>query len=256
MKYPSLNEEKKLWRKGYKRVVSIDEVGRGALAGPVVAAAVMIRNPKFETLDPKQYQNQKSKSKCSKLFRILNFGNLNFFRISDLGFGTLRFRDSKKLSPKMREKFYELLTTHSDHYEVEWRISKVSEKIIDKINIKKASELAMKRCIQKFKKQKKFKIDYLIVDGISKLNLSIPQKSIVRADEKIFSCAIASIIAKVTRDRIMQKFHKKYPKFGFNNHKGYGTKIHKKMLKKYGPCKIHRKSFRPVVTILNKKIKD
>jgi ribonuclease HII len=96
------------------------------------------------------------------------------------------------------------------------------------------------------------KVDFLILDGNFKLDLPIPQKSIVKGDEKVLSCAIASIIAKVTRDRIMEKYAKKFPEYGFEKHKGYATKFHFKMLRKYGPCKIHRKSFEPVrETFLN-----
>ncbi len=231
MKYPNLNEEKKLWRKGYKYVVCLDEAGRGALAGPVVAAGVII-NSKFK------------------------MQNLS---------------DSKKLRPKAREKFYKVLTTHSG---IKWGIGKASEKVIDKINILEATKLAMEKAIknlekklQKFlvaKKSDRFfqrqnsggyhsidfksyhSVDFLILDGNFIINLPIPQRSIVKADEKVFSCAVASIIAKVTRDRIMERYHKKYPQYGFDKHKGYPTKLHLKMLKKYGPSKIHRKSFGPV----------
>ena len=102
---------------------------------------------------------------------------------------------------------------------------------------------------------KEDKIDFLILDGnfilptkaLAKIriNKSISQKSIIRGDEKVFSCAAASIVAKVTRDRIMARLHEKYPKYRFDLHKGYGTKLHLKMLKKYGSCKIHRKTFKP-----------
>jgi ribonuclease HII len=91
----------------------------------------------------------------------------------------------------------------------------------------------------------------LILDGNFKLDLPVPQKSIIKADEKVLSCAAASVIAKVTRDKIMEKYAKRYPKYGFEIHKGYPTKFHLKMLKKYGPCKIHRKSFYPVKICYN-----
>ncbi len=87
------------------------------------------------------------------------------------------------------------------------------------------------------------KVDHLILDGNFKIGLKIPQKSIVKADEKVFSCAAASIIAKVTRDKIMLKYDKKYPQYGFKKHKGYPTKSHRKIFKKIGPCPIHRKTF-------------
>ena len=200
MRYPNLSEEKKLWKKGYKRVACLDEAGRGPLAGPVVAGAVLL------------------KSDFNKLLK------------SDFN----RIRDSKQLSAKQREYFYEILTTHK---EVKWGIGIVSEKIIDRINILEATKLAMKKAL------KNLKPDYLILDGNMRLNSVISQKSIVKADEKVFSCAAASILAKVTRDRIMIKYHKKYPKYRFDLHKGYGTKLHLKILKRFGRCAIHRDSF-------------
>lgn len=198
-----LNEERKLWRKGFKRVACLDESGRGPLSGPVIAAAVTI----------------KGGGRVASKIQIPNI------------------KDSKKLTAKKREEFYKILTHHPD---VKWRIGRVSERVIDKINIFQATKLAMKRAIQKLKR----KPNFLILDGKMKLDLPIPQKSIVKADEKVFSCMAASIIAKVTRDRIMERYHQKYPCYGFNKHKGYPTKKHRKMLKKYGPCKIHRKTFK------------
>lgn len=205
MRYPNLNEEKKLWNKKYKRVVGLDEAGRGPLAGPVVAAVVLVLNPKY---------------------KIQNSG----------------IKDSKKLSQKKREKIYKEIIKDKN---IKWGIGKVSEKVIDKINILEATKLAMEKAVAKLDK----KPDYLILDGNFKINSKVPQKPIVKADKKVFSCAAASILAKVTRDRIMDKFHRKYPKYKFDKHKGYPTKYHKKTLKKYGPCKIHRKSFYPVKTL-------
>jgi len=215
---PSLKEEKKLWRKGIKRVVGLDEAGRGPLAGPVVAAAIsIIANCKLE---------------------ILKFKDL---------------KDSKKLAPKKREEFYKIITKNP---QIEWGIGIVSEKIIDKINIKNAAELAMEKALKNLERKMKKKADFLIIDGnhISSKNLkSRSYKLIVKADEKVFSCALASILAKVTRDKIMERYSKKYPEYGFEIHKGYPTKFHLKMLKKYGPCKIHRKSFLPVKICYNYK---
>ncbi len=222
MKYPNLSEEKKLWKKGYKRVACLDEAGRGPLSGPVVAAAVIIKNLKTEL--PFVEAKVKKRTKSSSPLKIKNFKDL---------------KDSKQLSPKKRKEFYKLITKNPD---MEWGIGKVSEKIIDRINILEATKLAMKKAIQQLKR----KPDFLILDGNFKINSSIPQRSIIKADEKVFSCAAASILAKVTRDRIMERFDKKYPQYGFGQHKGYPTKLHRKMLKKYGICKIHRKSFRPV----------
>ena len=251
----NFREEKKLWKEGYKYVAGLDEAGRGPLAGPVVAAAVIVLNPKSKILNPKPRrrtsslrgrQIQNSKFKFSK--RVLNFGHLNFDIVLNLGFRVSNFklRDSKKLSPKQREELYGILTRHPG---IKWGIGRVSEKVIDKINIKNAAELAMWRALKNLEKKIKKRTDFLIIDGNNIKNLQLTTynlKLLIKADEKVFSCATASIIAKVTRDRIMRKYHKKYPQYGFDRHKGYGTKLHLKMLKKHGPCKIHRKSFKPV----------
>lgn len=208
MKYPNFNEEKKLWKKGYKYVVGLDEAGRGPLAGPVVAGAVVLLNSKFQ---------------------ITNIG----------------VNDSKKLTPEQREKVYNYFKKNPS---IEWGIGIVSEKVIDKINILEATKLAMIKAVGDLeKKLRKPAVQLiLVIDGNIELDTDISQKSIIKADQKVFSCALASIFAKVTRDKMMQKEHKKYPKYGFNQHKGYGTALHFKMLKKHGPCKIHRKSFYPV----------
>lgn len=210
----SLRTERKLWRKGYRCVVSLDEAGRGPLAGPVVAAAVVIKNFKLK----------------KGSFQKVN--------------------DSKKLSTKLRERLYGLLT---DCPEIKWGIGKASEREIDKINIQNAAELAMFRALKKLK----LKPDFLIIDGNrlnSKKLKAINYKLIIKADEKVFSCACASILAKVTRDRLMMGYHKKYPKYRFDLHKGYPTKKHIKALKRYRPCRIHRISFSPVSENLKRKI--
>ncbi len=209
MKYPNFREEKKLWKKGYKRVAGLDEAGRGPLAGPVIAATVIIKP-------------------CLKW-----------------NFKHLRLRDSKKLSLKRREEFYKLITKNPA---IKWGIGRVSEKVIDKINILEATKLAMRKAIKKLKR----KPDFLILDGNFKIDINLPQRSIIKGDEKVFSCAAASVIAKVYRDRIMQRYHKKYPQYGFDKHKGYGTKLHRAILKKYGPSKIHRKSFKLVAKLSKK----
>jgi ribonuclease HII len=206
--YPNLSEEKKLWHKGYKLVVGLDEAGRGPIAGPVTAAAATVRQtPKFKI------QNSKVK-------------------------------DSKQLSPKQREIIYQWIIGNPN---IRWGIGIVSQKVIDKINILEATKLAMTKAIKNLKaKSRGLKVGYLILDGKMRLELSSAQKSIVKADAKVFSCAAASILAKVTRDRIMLRYHKKYPRYRFDLHKGYPTKLHIKLLKKYGPSGIHRLSFRPV----------
>jgi len=204
MKYPNFEEEKILWQKGFKCVAGLDEAGRGPLAGPVVAGAILI-----------------------KVGSKILFEDIN---------------DSKKLSEKQREKFYKILTNHKD---IRWGVGIVSEKVIDKINILEATKLAMQKAI------KNLKPDFLLLDGNFKIKSLVPQKSIIKGDQKVISISAASIIAKVTRDRIMGKLHKKYPQYRFDRHKGYGTQLHIKMLKKYGTCLIHRKSFQPISKLLN-----
>ena len=198
--YPNFNEEKKLWSLGHKFVVGLDEVGRGPLAGPVVAAAVHI--------NPLEY-------------KVLDLRGLD---------------DSKKLSEKQRSFFYDKLTQNKT---VQWGVGIVAEKVIDKVNIFEATKLAMIKAL----KALKVVPDFLLLDG----NFTIPhttlQKPIIKGDQKVFSIAAASIIAKVTRDRIMHQMHQKYPMYGFDQHKGYGTAQHIQNLETFGPCKIHRRSF-------------
>jgi len=220
---PNLKEEKKLWKEGFKKVAGLDEAGRGPLAGPVVAAAAIFQPEKLKIQISRSVPCNYSVIKKSLELKIL----------------LEEVKDSKQLSPKKREKLYKLLTKNSD---IKWGIGKVSEKIIDKINIFQATKLAMQKAINNLK----IKPDFLILDGNFKINSRISQKPIIKADQKVFSCSAASIIAKVTRDRIMEKYHKKYPKYGFKKHKGYPTKFHFLALKKHGPCKIHRKTFWPV----------
>lgn len=205
---PNLNYETKLWQQGYDFVAGLDEVGRGPLAGPVCAAAVAL-NRKIEIQNIKQGQN---------------------------------IKDSKKFSGKQREEWYRILTTHAD---IKWGIGLISPEIIDRINILEATKLAMKRALEDLEK-KGGVAEYLLLDGNFLLeDISLSQKAVVRGDEKIWSCAAASIIAKVTRDRLMQKYHQKYPQYGFDKHKGYGTREHLKALKDFGVCAIHRQSFAP-----------
>jgi len=151
-----------------------------------------------------------------------------------------KINDSKKLSEKQREKIYKILTNHLN---IKWGVGIVSEKVIDKINILEATKLAMQKSL------KNLNPDFLLLDGNFKINSIVRQKPVVKGDQKVMSIAAASIIAKVTRDRIMQKFHKKYPQYGFDKHKGYGTKLHFNKIKEVGPCPIHRKSFYPIKII-------
>lgn len=188
------------------KIIGIDEAGRGPLAGPVVASAVKIKN-------------RKEIGKIKNIFKNNNF------------------LDSKKISAKERKRIYQVIIKNPV---VEYGVGIVSEKLIDKINILEATKHAMKKALKKLND----KDSVLFIDGNFKIDSRCKQMSIIKADEKILECALASIIAKVKRDNIMEEYHKVYPHYGFNKNKGYGTKKHREMIKKYGPCLIHRKSFR------------
>ncbi len=204
---PTLKEEKSLWSLDYSIVVGVDEVGRGPLAGPVVSGACFLENPSSKDLK-----------------KILNLG----------------IKDSKKISEKKREKIFEEVKNLKF---VKWAIGIMGEKVIDKVNILEASLFAMKEAVENLK-IKNVQKTFLLVDGKELVpNLSISQKSIIGGDTKVLSIALASIMAKVTRDKMMKGYAKKYPNYQFEKHKGYGTKLHFEMIKEYGPCEIHRKSF-------------
>ncbi len=204
---PNFYLERKLRREGYRFILGLDEVGRGALAGPVTAAGVILLADFFEK-DPPSW--------------------------------TRLVRDSKRLSAKQREFLYEKVIGETNllHYAT----ASISEKVIDKKNILQATKLAMKTVVQKITPS----ANVLILDGDFSIPLNIPQKSIIGADRRIFSVALASIIAKVTRDQLMINYHSQYPQYGFAQHKGYGTRHHLLMIKKYGNVDIHRQSFRGV----------
>lgn len=148
-----------------------------------------------------------------------------------------RVDDSKALSESQREKAYREIK------EKAWvAIGIVGEKVIDEINILEATLLSMRRAVDFLNPQP----DFVLVDGNMPLGTNIPYESIIGGDKKILSIACASIIAKVTRDRIMSIYHRKYPEYGFSRHKGYGTRAHLEALVKIGPSPIHRMSFAPL----------
>ena len=182
-----------------KLIAGVDEVGRGPLAGPVVAAAVILR-------EDKSFTNE--------------------------------LADSKSLSVKKREELNILIKEKA----LSWKIAFVSSKKIDQINILQASLLTMKKAVEGLEK----KPDKVLIDGIHKLNISVPCIAVVRGDTKHKSIMAASIIAKVARDEFMKKLDKKFPQYGFINNKGYPTKFHMNALELYGPCEQHRASFRPL----------
>lgn len=187
--------ENEAYKNGYKCVCGVDEAGRGPLAGPVFAAAVVL---------PKDF--------------IIEGVN-----------------DSKKLTEKKREELFKIIKEKSLAYS----IASASEKEIDEINILNATFLAMQRAIENLK----IKPDFALIDGNRLPKLEIDAKSVIKGDSLSESIAAASILAKVERDKYMLKMSKIYPEYFFEKHKGYGTKLHVEMLKKYGPSKIHRKSF-------------
>jgi len=197
---PDFFIEEELIQKGYKYIAGIDEAGRGPLAGPVVAAAVIL---------PRDYNSD-----------ILN--------------------DSKKISPKVREKLYEELTDPLS--KVAWGYSVISPEIIDEINILNATHRAMSESVLNLETEPSF----AIIDGNPVKGFPYPYQAVVKGDEKCLSIAAASIIAKVERDRLMLKYAEKYPEYGFERHKGYGTKLHLNALKEFGASPIHRQSFAPV----------
>lgn len=174
---------------------------------------------------------------------IITIGN------SSVKFFKGRIRDSKQLSAKQRQEIFEMIKQEP---KIEWKVSFVWPQIIDKVNIGRATLLTWRRCFNKLNPQPNF----LFLDGNQIIpNLNVEQKSVVRGDQKILVLALASIIAKVNRDKLMERLDQEYPQYGFAHHKGYGTKLHLARLKKYGACQIHRKSFQPVFNNLSFKDK-
>ncbi|MFL3026968.1 MAG: ribonuclease HII [Candidatus Neomarinimicrobiota bacterium] len=185
-----------------KLIAGVDEAGRGALAGPVVAAAVIL---------PDEY---------------------------DL----VGLNDSKKVSPLKREKLFAKITNQA----ISIGVGIVSHYEIDKINILESTFKAMKMALGKLKPFP----DEALIDGFPLKTQIIPNRGIIKGDEKIDVIKAASIIAKVTRDTIMIEYDTEYPLYAFKKHKGYGTKEHIELLQRYKPCEIHRKTFKPVSSIL------
>lgn len=197
-----LSYEKEALSKGYKSICGVDEAGRGPLAGPVCAAAVILpENTIIEGVN-----------------------------------------DSKKLSEKKRESLFDVIKEQALSYSIAF----ASVEEIEEINILNATMLAMKRAVEGLD----VKADYAMIDGNRLPDLSIDSEFIIKGDAKSMSIACASILAKVSRDRLLYKYAEEYPEYLFNKHKGYGTKAHVEAIKKYGPCPYHRLSF--LKKILNK----
>jgi len=146
--------------------------------------------------------------------------------------------DSKKLSPKARSSVYEDIIKNC----ISYGVSIIDNVVIDRLNILEATKLSMKNAVEKLSSPP----DIVLIDGNCKIDIGYRQKTVVSGDAKSASIAAASVLAKVTRDRIMERFNEKYPQYGFSVHKGYGTAGHINALSVYGPCEIHRRSFKPV----------
>ncbi len=152
--------------------------------------------------------------------------------------------DSKKLSPKKREELFLEIKERATTYGV----AVIGHRIIDEINILQAARLAMKQAVDQLNPIP----DLLLIDGNQKIESTLDQWAIVKGDSKSLSIAAASVLAKVTRDRIMDDYHKLYPQYEFNRHKGYGTKLHRTLIQEYGPCPIHRSKFKGVSEYINR----
>ena len=189
------NYENRCWEAGYETVCGVDEAGRGPLAGPVCAAAVILP-------------------------RGLDIPGLN---------------DSKKLTAKRREALYDIITEQALAYGIAF----ASEQEIDEINILQATFLAMERAMAQLAPPP----ELALIDGNRSKDFGLPVRTIVKGDSLSASIAAASILAKVTRDRLMEQDDEQYPQYGFAVHKGYGTKRHYAALREYGPCPIHRQTF-------------
>jgi ribonuclease HII len=189
-------------RRGYRWIAGLDEAGRGPLAGPVVAAAVILP------------------TRC----RLVGVD------------------DSKQVSEPERARLYEVIVRRARAVAV----GVATEQEIDHLNILEATRLAMCRALASLTPQ----ADYLLIDAVTLSELPIPSRSIIKGDTLSISIAAASIVAKVTRDRMMVAYHRAYPEYNFPSHKGYGTEEHLQRLTQHGPCAIHRRTFAPVAQLL------
>lgn len=191
--------ERRIRALGFSAIAGIDEAGRGALAGPVVAAAVIL---------PEKFRHR-------------------------------RLKDSKQLLPERREEIYAELTASGS---ITWAIGMVDSIEIDQINILRATHKAMRAAISALQAQ----ADHALIDGLAVYPFPLPQTAVIDGDCYSLSIAAASVIAKVTRDRLMRDFCARFPEYCFSQHKGYATELHVGKLQAYGPCPIHRRSFEPV----------
>ncbi len=206
--WPDLSFETELCQAGLNFIAGIDEAGRGAWAGPVSAAAVIL------PLDQEG------------LAEILR-----------------GVRDSKKMSPDQREKWAEIITRNAVSVSVGW--AEYDE--IDELGIVPATRLAMKRAVQGLNHS----IDHLLIDAVKLPGMDIPQTSLIKGDARSLSIAAASVLAKVSRDRLMRTLDSEYPGYGFDRHKGYGTATHQRALVSLGVSAIHRRSYAPIKSLLD-----
>jgi ribonuclease HII len=194
-----------LYEQGYSLIAGLDEAGRGCLAGPVVAAAVIL-------------PLQRPQEEVMTLFSGVN--------------------DSKQLTASTRERLYEIIMQHA----LAVGVGLGSAHLIDQINILQATKHAMHEALSHLSLQPQA----LLLDALTLPNLTLPQRSLIKGDSRSLSIAAASIIAKVTRDRLMLELHQQYPLYGFDRHKGYGTREHVEALRRYGAISEHRRTFAPV----------
>jgi len=187
--------EKLAYGNGYRCIAGVDEAGRGPLAGPVVAAAVIF---------PAEYQHSE-------------------------------INDSKKLTARKRDEIYRVISEDA----IAVGVGVAEADVIDRINILQASLQAMREAVLDLSTVP----DFILIDGLHAIPLNTPQKTLVKGDSLSLSIAAASIIAKVSRDRIMEMYHRQFPQYNFLQNKGYGTAEHRKILQEIGMCKIHRRSF-------------
>jgi ribonuclease HII len=198
--------ERALWQKRIARVAGVDEAGRGPLAGPVVAAAAILPALWAESGLPSELEG---------------------------------LNDSKQLTGGQREKFFAFLTSCG---EVKFAMAQSDATQIDEINILQATHRAMNDALAQLQPAP----EHALVDGRAVKTMRVPQTAIVRGDARSYSIAAASVLAKVTRDRLMLEFHQQWPVYGFMEHKGYGTARHLAAIAAHGPCPIHRRSFAPL----------
>jgi len=198
--------ERELWSRGVTRIAGVDEAGRGPLAGPVAAAAVI-------------FPSHWSESGFDARLHGLN--------------------DSKQLTETRREEYFAVITSLP---EVRYAIAVVDAATIDRINILQATHHAMNAALAQLQPQP----DHVLVDGRPVKSIRLPSTAIVKGDARSYSIAAASVLAKVTRDRMMLEFHEQFPAYGFSEHKGYGTPQHLAAIARHGPCPIHRRSFAPL----------